>query len=84
MSAIDASLAGQFRIGKNTIIRLGYGAMRLAGAGIWGPPSAPSRCRSRPAVRDCSLSETSVPDRPNESRRLSEKVRLPFAPSTST
>ena len=39
MSAIDASLSGQFRIGNNTINRLGYGAMRLAGAGIWGPPS---------------------------------------------
>jgi aryl-alcohol dehydrogenase-like predicted oxidoreductase len=39
MSAIDASLSGQFRIGNITINRLGYGAMRLTGAGIWGPPS---------------------------------------------
>src|SRR5258705_8238497 len=38
MSAIDASLSGQFRIGNITINRLGYGAMRLTGAGIWGPP----------------------------------------------
>src|SRR6202140_5487354 len=39
MSAIDASLSGQFRIGDITINRLGYGAMRLTGAGVWGPPS---------------------------------------------
>jgi pyridoxine 4-dehydrogenase len=39
MSAIDASLSGQFRIGNITINRLGYGAMRLTGTGIWGPPS---------------------------------------------
>src|SRR5467141_3538939 len=39
MRAIDASLSGQFRIGNITINRLGYGAMRLTGAGIWGPPS---------------------------------------------
>jgi pyridoxine 4-dehydrogenase len=39
MSAIDASASGQFRIGDTNIHRLGYGAMRLTGAGIWGPPS---------------------------------------------
>jgi pyridoxine 4-dehydrogenase len=38
-SAIDASLSGHFRIGDITINRLGYGAMRLTGTGIWGPPS---------------------------------------------
>ena len=39
MSEIDASASGQFRIGDITINRLGYGAMRLTGSGIWGPPS---------------------------------------------
>jgi len=39
MNAIDASLSGQFQIGNITINRLGYGAMRLTGSGIWGPPS---------------------------------------------
>jgi pyridoxine 4-dehydrogenase len=39
MSAIDASASGQFRIGDITINRLGYGAMRITGRGIWGPPS---------------------------------------------
>ena len=39
MSAFDAGVSGQFKMGDITIHRLGYGAMRLTGAGIWGPPS---------------------------------------------
>ncbi len=39
MSKIDARLSGQFEIGDIAINRLGYGAMRLTGPGIWGPPS---------------------------------------------
>src|ERR1700745_3980518 len=39
MSKIDARLSGQFQVGDITINRLGYGAMRLTGPGIWGPPS---------------------------------------------
>jgi pyridoxine 4-dehydrogenase len=35
----DARLSGRFPIGDITINRLGYGAMRLTGPGIWGPPS---------------------------------------------
>src|ERR1700690_2864888 len=39
MGSIDARASGQFRIGDKTINRLGYGAMRITGPGIWGPPS---------------------------------------------
>jgi pyridoxine 4-dehydrogenase len=36
---ISASLAGSVSLGgKVSVHRLGYGAMRLTGAGIWGPP----------------------------------------------
>src|ERR1700722_2596399 len=38
MNAIGASASGQFRIGDLTINRLGYGAMRITGPGVWGPP----------------------------------------------
>lgn len=38
MSSINASAAGRFKIGDSTINRLGYGAMRITGRGIWGPP----------------------------------------------
>jgi pyridoxine 4-dehydrogenase len=39
MSSINASASGQFRIGDITINRLGYGAMRITGPGVWGAPS---------------------------------------------
>ena len=39
VSSINASASGQFTIGDITINRLGYGAMRITGRGIWGPPS---------------------------------------------
>jgi pyridoxine 4-dehydrogenase len=38
MNSINASAAGRFKIGDSTINRLGYGAMRITGDGIWGPP----------------------------------------------
>jgi pyridoxine 4-dehydrogenase len=36
MTAITA--AGSFRLGDRTVNRLGYGAMQLAGPGVFGPP----------------------------------------------
>jgi pyridoxine 4-dehydrogenase len=39
MSAVNARASGQFRIGDITVNRLGYGAMRITGRGIWGAPS---------------------------------------------
>jgi aryl-alcohol dehydrogenase-like predicted oxidoreductase len=39
MSSLDARASGQLRIGDITINRLGYGAMRITGPGIWGAPS---------------------------------------------
>ncbi|ARP94515.1 aldo/keto reductase [Bordetella genomosp. 13] len=33
-----AELSGIFNIGDMEVNRLGYGAMRITGAGIWGPP----------------------------------------------
>jgi len=38
MSDITAAAAGQFTIGDRAINRLGYGAMRITGDGIWGEP----------------------------------------------
>jgi pyridoxine 4-dehydrogenase len=38
ISTINASASGQFRIGDISINRLGYGAMRITGPGVWGPP----------------------------------------------
>src|SRR5258706_1787388 len=37
MSSVEPS--GAFRLGDRLVRRLGYGAMRLSGPGIFGPPS---------------------------------------------
>ena len=34
----DISKAGTFKLGDRTVKRLGYGAMQLAGKGVFGPP----------------------------------------------
>ncbi|MBG1232575.1 aldo/keto reductase [Aestuariivirga litoralis] len=39
MSTPNAALSGQFKLGNLNINRLGYGAMRITGRGIWGPPA---------------------------------------------
>lgn len=35
----NAAAAGQVKLGTLTVNRLGYGAMRITGKGIWGPPA---------------------------------------------
>ena len=36
---IDINKAGTFTLGTRTVTRLGYGAMQLAGKGVFGPPA---------------------------------------------
>jgi pyridoxine 4-dehydrogenase len=36
--AVSAAAAGTVKLGDLTVNRLGYGAMRITGKGIWGPP----------------------------------------------
>jgi len=38
-STISAAAAGTIALGDAVVNRLGYGAMRITGKGIWGPPS---------------------------------------------
>jgi pyridoxine 4-dehydrogenase len=46
MSTAIAAQSGSFAIGgTSTVNRLGYGAMQLTGAGVWGPPRDPDEAR---------------------------------------
>jgi aryl-alcohol dehydrogenase-like predicted oxidoreductase len=38
------SHSGTFKLGDLPVHRLGYGAMRITGPGIWGPPRDPGEC----------------------------------------
>src|SRR5688500_14048775 len=33
------------RLGDRTVNRMGFGAMRVTGSGVWGPPDDPNECR---------------------------------------
>jgi aryl-alcohol dehydrogenase-like predicted oxidoreductase len=46
MNKPNAAAAGTFSIAqKLTVNRLGYGAMRITGEGVWGDPKNPAECR---------------------------------------
>jgi pyridoxine 4-dehydrogenase len=48
--SMHAGAAGEIEIGGDlTVNRLGFGAMRITGAGIWGPPTDPEEAKA--AVR---------------------------------
>ena len=38
-TAVSAAAAGTIALGDLTVNRLGYGAMRITGKGVWGPPA---------------------------------------------
>ncbi|MCK9876308.1 aldo/keto reductase [Frankia sp. AgPm24] len=43
-TSTDAAASGSFRLGDDLPVnRLGFGAMRITGAGIWGPPADPAQ-----------------------------------------
>jgi pyridoxine 4-dehydrogenase len=47
MTQLDASRSGSFSIGGDLKVnRLGFGAMRITGKGIWGPPEDPDEARA--------------------------------------
>lgn len=47
MTTLDAALSGTFAIGGDlTVRRLGFGAMRITGPGIWGPPEDPDEAKA--------------------------------------
>ena len=46
LEAIDAAAAGTVSLGgEQQVRRLGFGAMRITGEGVWGPPADPEEAR---------------------------------------
>src|ERR1700761_4488296 len=43
-TSLPAHASGAFSLAGKTIHRLGFGAMRLTGKGIWGPPDDRAEC----------------------------------------
>ena len=80
-TSINASASGQFRIGDITINRLGYGAMRITGKGVWGPPkdrsAALATLRRLPEV-GVNFIDTADSYGPNVSEELIREALHPY------
>src|SRR5271169_1400764 len=79
---ITAAAAGTFTLGGDlTVNRLGYGAMRITGPGIWGPPAdkAASIVTLKRALElDVNLIDTADSYGPGISEELIAKALFPY------
>src|SRR5665213_2438498 len=77
-----AAQSGQIELGGNTAVnRLGYGAMRITGAGIWGEPADPDEARRllRRAVElGVNFIDTAHAYGPEVSERLIGEALAPY------
>src|ERR1700730_4892447 len=81
MSKITAGAAGTIMLGDLAVNRMGYGAMRLPGEGVWGEPKDPERARRvlRRAVElDVNFIDAADSYGPEVSERLIREALWPY------
>jgi pyridoxine 4-dehydrogenase len=81
---LSAANAGAVLLGGFTVNRLGFGAMRLTGEGVWGEPKDPEEAKRvlRRAVElDVNLIDTADSYGPEVSERLIGETLYPYPPS---
>jgi pyridoxine 4-dehydrogenase len=82
MSTITATYPATFTIGGEfTVNRLGYGAMRITGKGIWGPPAAHNesiRVLQRAVELGVDFIDTADSYGPNVSEELIAEALYPY------
>ena len=77
----NAAAAGQVRLGDLSVNRLGYGAMRITGTGIWGPPKdkdAALRTLRRAVELGVNFIDTADSYGPNVSEELIAEALHPY------
>jgi pyridoxine 4-dehydrogenase len=82
MADLNATLSGKFTLAENTkLVRLGFGAMRLTGPGIWGEPKdragALATLRRLPEV-GVNFVDTADSYGPNVSEQLIAEALYPY------
>jgi aryl-alcohol dehydrogenase-like predicted oxidoreductase len=86
MTTLDAAQAGTFAIGGDlTVNRLGFGAMRITGKGIWGPPEDPEEAKAtlrRLPELNIDFVDTAESYGPYISEELIGEVLAPYAKGT--
>ncbi len=79
---LPAAAAGTFRLGDMTVNRMGFGAMRITGQGIWGEPKDVEACKRvlRRAVElGINLIDTAASYGPDVSERIIGETLHPYA-----
>jgi aryl-alcohol dehydrogenase-like predicted oxidoreductase len=77
----SAAAAGTAQLGDLTVNRLGYGAMRITGKGVWGPPAdldAAVATLRRAVELGVNLIDTADSYGPNVSEELIAKALYPY------
>jgi len=86
MTTLDAALSGTFAIGGDlTVNRLGFGAMRITGKGIWGPPEDPEEAKAtlrRLPELNVNFVDTAESYGPYVSEELIGEVLAPYGKGT--
>ncbi|HEX4285723.1 MAG TPA: aldo/keto reductase [Terracidiphilus sp.] len=80
---ISAAAAGTLQLGDLTVNRLGYGAMRITGKGIWGPPEnreAALATLRRAVELGVNFIDTADSYGPNVSEELIAEALHPYQP----
>jgi aryl-alcohol dehydrogenase-like predicted oxidoreductase len=83
LQPISASAAGTLQIGDLTVNRMGYGAMRITGKGVWGPPAdreAALATLRRAVELEVNLIDTADSYGPNVSEELIAEALYPYPP----
>jgi pyridoxine 4-dehydrogenase len=83
-TAPTAAAAGQIHLGDLIVNRLGYGAMRITGPGIWGPPKdhdAAIKTLRRAVELDVNFIDTADSYGPNVSEELIAEALHPYPKS---
>ncbi len=84
---ITAGAAGTVQLGDCTVNRLGYGAMRITGKGIWGPPAdrdAALATLRRAVELDVNFIDTADSYGPYVSEELIAEALAPYPPGLVT
>ncbi|MEO6208992.1 MAG: aldo/keto reductase [Gemmatimonadaceae bacterium] len=81
--AVSAANAGTVTFGNLTVNRLGFGAMRITGDGIWGEPRDPAEAKRvlmRLLELDVTLIDTADSYGPEVSERMIGETLAPYKP----